>query len=102
MSLKKQFVKGKNTCKVTFSVPKELAKSTKSVHLVGEFNNWNIYGTPMKKQPDGTFAVTLELDKGREYQFRYLIDENFWENDWNADKYLTTPFGDCENSVVVL
>ena len=56
----------------------------------------------MKKLKNGNYAVTLELKPGREYQFRYLIDESKWENDWNADKYVKSPYGDSDNSVVVV
>lgn len=102
MSLKKQYLKNKPICKVTFKLSKEAVGTARTAHLVGEFNGWDVYRTPMKKLKDGTFTVTLDLDVGREYQFRYLIDETVWENDWNADKYVPAPFGNCENSVVVV
>ena len=102
MSIKKQYQKKGNICKVTFSLPKEAVKSAKSVHLVGEFNNWSISATPMEKQKNGTFSFSLNLEKGREYQFRYLINGTIWENDWEAEKYVTNPFGNCDNSVVVV
>jgi len=102
MSLKKQFLKGKPVCKVTFNLPKEAAKGAKTVHVVGEFNNWDVYATPMKQLKNGSFAVTVDLAPGAEYQFRYLIDEAIWENDWNADKYLPSQYGNCENSVVIV
>ena len=41
---------------------------------------------------DGSFSAKLELDAGREYQFRYLIDGSRWENDWKADKYIPAPY----------
>ncbi|MEW5735207.1 MAG: isoamylase early set domain-containing protein [Thermodesulfobacteriota bacterium] len=102
MSVKKQYLKKRNACKVTFSLPKEAAEGAKSVHLVGEFNDWSTAGTPMKKSRNGDFSVTLELASGREYQYRYLVDETRWENDWAADRYVPTPFGNSENSVVVV
>lgn len=74
----------------------------RTVHVVGEFNNWDVYATPMKRLKNGSFTVTINLEQGREYQFRYLIDEMSWENDWDADKYLPSHFGNCENSVVVV
>ena len=106
MSLKKQFLKSKPVCKVTFRLPAEAAKDANTVHIVGDFNGWDIYATPMKKLKNGSFTVTLDLETdpetNKEYQFRYLIDENTWENDWSADKYVPTPFGNAENSVVVV
>ena len=102
MALEKKYLEDSSLCKVTFSLSKEIAKSAKTVHLVGEFNDWDEKATPMKQLKDGSFSVTLDLETGREYQFRYLIGHKIWENDWNADKYVLTHFGDCDNSVVVV
>jgi hypothetical protein len=56
----------------------------------------------MKRRKDGSFSVTIDLDCDREYQYKYLIDGKTWENDWSADKYIPSPVGDGENSVVVV
>ncbi|KHE92848.1 MAG: 1,4-alpha-glucan branching enzyme GlgB [Candidatus Scalindua brodae] len=71
------------------------------VCVVGDFNNWNRSANPMKKSKNGDYTTRLDLERGREYQFRYLIDESKWENDWNADRYVQNPFGNGDNSVVV-
>ena len=55
----------------------------------------------MKRQKNGSFAASLSLERGREYQFRYLLDQERLENDWQADKYLRNEFGG-DNSVVVV
>ncbi len=102
MSLKKRFLKDRAICKVTFNLPKEAAGEAGTAHVVGEFNNWDVYATPMKRLKNGSFTVTIDLEKGAEYQFRYLIDETIWENDWSADKYVPSHYGNCENSVVVV
>jgi 1,4-alpha-glucan branching enzyme len=81
---------------------KEVAQAAKTVNIVGDFNNWDIYATPMKKLKNGVFTATLDLGVDTEYQFRYLIDETKWENDGHADKYVPTPYGNAENSVVVV
>lgn len=103
MAITKKTMKSKPVCKVTFQFPKDGAESfqAKKINLVGDFNNWDQGSMPMKKQKDGSFSVSLELEKGREYQFKYLINENTWENDWSADKYVTSPFSGTENSVVI-
>jgi hypothetical protein len=44
----------------------------------------------------------LELEPGREYQFRYLLDKKIWENESDADKSVPTPYGDSENSVIII
>ena len=100
--IKKEYLKSRKTCKVTFRLPRIAATDAKSVCIVGDFNNWNLYANPMKKLKNGNYTITLELEPGREYQFRYLIDESKWENDWNADKYVKSPYGDSDNSVVVV
>jgi 1,4-alpha-glucan branching enzyme len=97
--VEKKYLKTKPLAEVKFSLPSSIQGET--VHLVGDFNEWNETATPMKKQKDGSFAVTLKLDTGREYQFRYLVNGTEWHNDWNADKYLPNPFSG-DNSVVVL
>ena len=101
MSIKKQYLKSKPLCKVTFSLPKEAANAAKKVTVVGEFNDWNVKALPMKKLKDGSFKVTQDLSVGQEYQFKYLLDGEVWENDSSADKYVTNDFT-TENSVIVL
>jgi hypothetical protein len=56
----------------------------------------------MKKLKDGDYHIELDLELGREYQFRYLIDELKWANDRNADKCVRSDYGDCDNSVVIV
>lgn len=101
MSLKKTFSKTTGKCNVTFTVSKEAAGDAKKINLAGDFNNWSSTSTPMTKKKDGTFSVKLELEPGKEYQFRYLIDGYKWENDWQADKYIPAPYSNADNSVVV-
>lgn len=102
MALKKQYLKTKSICKVTFTLPFGAVEFAKTVCLVGDFNDWSYCDTPMKVAKDGSCSVTLDLEIGYEYQFRYLLDGIHWENDWQADKYVPTAFGDSENSVVVV
>jgi len=102
MAIKKQYLKSKPVCKVSFKLPKELARGAEVVHLVGEFNDWKIGANPMRKLKNGAFTLTLDLETGKDYQFRYLIDGDIWENDPEADRYEFSPFGNCENSVLAL
>jgi 1,4-alpha-glucan branching enzyme len=102
MIIKKQYLKTRPVCKVTFGLPGEITNDAMSAHLVGDFNNWAFTATPMKKLRNGSFTVTIDLETGKEYQFRYLIDQIQWENAWNADRYVPTPYGDSDNSVVVV
>lgn len=99
--LKKQYLKNKPTCKVTFSLPKEAVNEGSEVRVLGDFNNWDWeQGIPMKASK-ANYQAVVELSAGRQYEFRYLIDGATWLNDGQADAYLSTPFG-VENSVIAL
>ena len=50
----------------------------------------------------GEFKVTVDLEVGREYQYRYLLDDRRWTNDDDADRYVPAGVADTENSVVVV
>lgn len=102
MALYKSYTKTTNKCKVTFELPAQATEGVKKVALVGDFNNWETGATFLKKNKDGLFSATLTLDSGHEYQFRYFMDEQRWENDWNADKYVKSLYGDADNSVVIV
>ena len=69
--------------------------------LVGDFNNWQLGETPIKKSKTGVWSVSLDLETGKEYQYRYLVDGTNWENDSDADKYIPSGQG-SENSVLAL
>ncbi|MCB0516137.1 MAG: isoamylase early set domain-containing protein [Chitinophagales bacterium] len=101
MSLKKQYLKSKNTCKVTFTLPKNEAENAGNVSLLGDFNNWDANANPMKSSKKGDYSVSLNLESGKEYQFRYLVDGNVWLNENEADKLVPAPFG-VENSLISL
>lgn len=101
MSLVKKYSKKKDTCKVTFSLPKEAVKGAKNVVLVGEFNNWNpSEGVALVNKKNG-YETVIELASGRKYEFRYLVDGRTWVNDFKADAYVPNAFG-TENSVVAI
>ncbi len=101
MSLKKQFSKTKPVCKVTFSLPQEAVNKAEQVLLLGEFNDWNAAdAVAMKASKKGDFEAVVELATGRNYEFRYLINNETWENDWNADDYIPSPYTGVYNSVV--
>ncbi|WP_147634622.1 isoamylase early set domain-containing protein [Treponema pectinovorum] len=101
MAVKKDYSPDAKTCKVTFIVKKEALQGAQGVTIAGDFNSWSSTETPLKKEKNGSFSVTLELEAGKEYQYRYLLDGSRWENDWDADKYIPAPFSNTENSVVV-
>ncbi len=102
MSIKKQYLKGKPYCKVTFRLDKKRASRAKKAGLAGEFNNWEAAKTPMRALKNGDFTVTVNLSTGREYQFRYVVDGTNWINDEKADRYVHAGIANAENAVVIV
>jgi 1,4-alpha-glucan branching enzyme len=101
MSITKKYQHSKN-CKVTFRLAAIDCNNARTLHLVGDFNEWDKVSLPMAKDKNGNFLVSIELQAGAEYQFRYLANEHVWLNDPEADKYIPTIFGDSENSVIII
>ena len=102
MSIKKQYLKSRPVCKVTFRVSKEAAGEANSINIVGDFNAWQTDATPMKALKNGDFTCTLDLSTDRDsYEFRYLLDDKHWDNDWEADAYVPNAMM-TENSVIQL
>jgi len=98
MAITKQFLKSKPVCKVTFTVP---AEGANEVNVVGSFNEWNPKATALKKLKNGTFKGTVNLEKDKSYEFRYLIDGQ-WQNDEEADGLAWNDFAAEQNSVINL
>ena len=99
MSIKKKYLASKPECKVTFKLSKDIAGSYNEVSLVGSFNDWDPKATTMKKLKAGDFTVTINLEKDKDYEFKYLADSKAWLNDEDADKLVANEF-QGENSVV--
>jgi 1,4-alpha-glucan branching enzyme len=98
MAIKKQYLKSKPICKVTFIVD---AKEADNVAVVGDFNDWTSETTKLKKLKNGTFKGSLNLEKDNSYEFRYLID-NDYANEEQADSYKWNNFANTENCVLNL
>lgn len=98
MAIKKQYLKSKPICKVTFSVP---AKEANEVTVIGNFNEWNTKSTTLKKLKNGTFKGTVDLEKDNSYEFRYVVDGNY-VNDDQADAYAWNDYASAENGVLNL
>ncbi|MBN1426941.1 MAG: isoamylase early set domain-containing protein [Anaerolineae bacterium] len=96
--LQKRYLSQGKICEVTFILPPSI--NAKSAVLVGDFNNWNKTSAPMTSAEGGTWQAKVNLNIGREYQFRYFVNGSEWHNDWEADKYVMNPYGG-ENSVVI-
>jgi 1,4-alpha-glucan branching enzyme len=96
MSIKKQFIKTKPVCKVTFSVE---AKEANAASVVGDFNNWNPAEGTLSKLKNGTFKGVFDMPKDASYEFKYVIDGNF-VNEPEADAFKWNDFAGAENGVL--
>jgi 1,4-alpha-glucan branching enzyme len=77
---------------VRFELPSAIW--AESLHLVGDFDGCNQTShLLMRDRVAGTWHITLELERGKEFQFRYLVNGREWHNDWQADKYVPNPDG---------
>jgi 1,4-alpha-glucan branching enzyme len=98
MAIKKQFVKTKPVCKVTFSVA---AKEASQASVVGDFNNWSVTEGALSKLKNGTFKGVFDVNKDAAYEFKYVIDGTF-VNEPEADSFKWNEFAGNENGVLVV
>jgi 1,4-alpha-glucan branching enzyme len=98
MSIKKQFIKTKPVCKVTFSVE---AKEAIKASVIGDFNNWNQEEGTLNKLKNGTFKGVFNIDKDASYEFKYVIDGAF-VNETESDSFLWNEFAGNENGVLTV
>ncbi len=88
----------KPMAQVTFSVPDGLWAS--ALYLVGDFNDWHKTSHPFERDGAGGWTITIHLEIGHAYQFRYCCEADHWLNDPHADAYVYNIHG-SDNFVVV-
>jgi 1,4-alpha-glucan branching enzyme len=94
----KEPLAGNSHVRVVFRLP--YTTFADRISVVGEFNDWDSTATPMiHLRPDAEWLATVELEGGRRYRFRYLLDGKEWLNDWYADDYEHNPYGACDSVV---
>ncbi len=81
--------------RITFELPAHVGED---VVVCGDFNDWSRVAHRMGRVGD-RFRATITVDSGTSYRFRYLIDNNRWENDEAADFYVPNNFG-SEDAVI--
>jgi 1,4-alpha-glucan branching enzyme len=67
------------------------APEAQKVSLGGDFNNWDTQATPMKKNKNGIWKVTVNMKPGR-YEYRFFVDGK-WENDLSCTGCVPNEFG---------
>ena len=96
--IKKDLSPKGQSLRLTFELPAEVAEE--SVSVVGDFNDWTAGADTMDYMPrNEIWRTKISVTPGERYEFRYLIDGETWENDAEADDYVSNPYFD-ENSVV--
>ncbi len=93
--IKRSKGKSADKVKVMFVVTNNPEQPTVSV--VGDFNEWNPSKNKLVKRNNGTRSVSVQLDKGASYRFRYFTADGNWFNDEEADAYAQGEHGsdDC-------
>jgi hypothetical protein len=56
----------------------------------------------MKRNKNGSFSLDVELPKGEEVSFRYLLGDGRWLNEKAAREFRYCAFADADNSILKL
>ena len=96
--IRRQTLPASNQVQITFVLPADFPHVPISV--VGDFNQWDASVHPLTRGCDGTYQVTVMLEAGRRYAFRYLSQGGKWFHEGFADDLEPGPFGGY-NSILV-
>lgn len=90
------------TTKVSFRLAAEFVANASEGILLGDFNNWNPEeGVQLQKNEDGSMAAEIALVSGRSYQYRYLLNDGRWVNDFSGTTTWVEVHGNfVENNVI--
>jgi len=72
----------------------------KDVHLVGDFNNWEVGHIRMKQLKGGSWKASIALSAGT-YEYKFWVDGE-WENDPECPSEVPNPFGTTNSKIDVL
>ena len=84
-------VQGTEQLKVTFAVPADAGDG--AVAVVGDFNGWHPTMDVLRRC-GGWLKVTVVLEPGKQYRFRYLAGDGRWFNDPEIGTYEPNGMGD--------
>ena len=87
-----------STVDVAFTLPADVHAD--SVALCGDFNDWSAEATALERGDDGSWQISIPLEPGRSYRYRYLLDGERWANG-QADRYEPNPYGGDDSVIVV-
>ena len=88
---------------ITFTLPAEALQGATEGFLLGDFNNWNPENAPkLEKQPDGSYKTAAQLEEGKTYQYRFLLNDGRWVNDYHAQNYVPVSGLYVDNCVITV
>ncbi|MBV9961688.1 MAG: isoamylase early set domain-containing protein [Parafilimonas sp.] len=93
--VQKTYFKTKDYCKVKFTMNYDNAETVEILGLNSDWQN----AISMIKKKDGSFTCDLNLPKNSNHEFKYLINDNIWLNEREADSENQNIFGGS-NSVI--
>jgi len=96
--LKRDIIKDSRKVKVTFIIPHD--PSQPKVSVVGDFNDWDPSVSPLIKRNNDTRSVSVVLDPGQRYSFRYFSEDGQWFNDEEPDAFEPSEHG-SQNCLVI-
>lgn len=102
MSITKKYLADERSCMVTFKFDLPLSEPIRTISVVGDFNNWDPIGNPMKRGRNGKFSLSMNFPIEKDFQFRYLVDGKDWFTDFEADSLAPIPWSEEFNSVIKL
>ena len=77
------------TKEIIFTLPAEAVEGATEAILLGDFNNWDpSKGITLKKQKDNSHKAVVSLEVGKTYQYRFLLNDGRWVNDYHAENYV--------------
>lgn len=91
------------TKSITFTLPAVAMEGATEAFLLGDFNNWSPENAlKLEKQKDGSFETVASLEEGKTYQYRFLLNDGRWVNDYNAQSYSGVEGLHVDNSVITV
>lgn len=91
------------TKNITFTLPSEALEGATEAILLGDFNNWNPDNAPkLQKQSNGSYKTVAQLEAGRTYHYRFLLNNGKWVNDYHAQSYEQVPGYYVDNCVITV
>ena len=88
---------------IIFKLPAEAVEGATEAILLGDFNDWSSENAYLlEEQEDGSFKTIVQLEAGKTYQYRFLLNDGRWVNDYNAQNYAPVSGYFVDNCVITV